>query len=134
MAPLEEGDVEEPASFYTAYCAKAARSMTTEVPAVIASYFQASNADDIERLVGCFAPEASVSDENATHRGTVEIKQWAEDVRKKFRFKTEMLNMKERPGGAIITAKLSGNFPGSPVDLDFEFVLDREKIISLAIG
>jgi hypothetical protein len=45
-----------------------------------------------------------------------------------------MLSAKQHPGGAIVTARLSGNFPGSPVDLDFEFVLDREKIISLVIG
>jgi ketosteroid isomerase-like protein len=108
--------------------------MTIDVPAVITSYFRASNANDVESLVACFAPDANVSDENATHRGTAEIKQWAEDVRKKFQFETEMLSAKQHPGGAIVTARLSGNFPGSPVDLDFEFVLDREKIISLVIG
>jgi hypothetical protein len=107
--------------------------MSIDVPAVISSYFRASNANDVESLVACFAPGASVTDENASHRGTADIKQWAEDVRKKFQFETEMLSAKERPGGTIVTAKLSGNFPGSPVDLDFEFVLDREKIISLVI-
>jgi hypothetical protein len=107
--------------------------MSMDVPAVISSYFRASNSNDVESLVACFAPSASVTDENANHRGTAEIKQWAEDVRKKSQFETEILSAKERPGGAVVTAKLSGNFPGSPVDLDFEFVLDREKIISLVI-
>jgi ketosteroid isomerase-like protein len=108
--------------------------MTLDVPEVITSYFRASNANDVEALVACFAPDASVSDENATHRGTAEIKQWAEDVRKKFQFKNEMISARERPNGAIVTAKLSGNFPGSPVNLDYEFTLDNAKITSLAIN
>jgi hypothetical protein len=108
--------------------------MTLDVPTVITSYFRASNANDIEALIACFAPSANVSDENATHRGTAEIKRWAEDVRKKFQFKTEMLSAKERPNGAIVTTKLSGNFPGSPVDLDYEFTLDNGKITSLVIS
>jgi len=108
--------------------------MKVQIPEVITSYFEASNADDIDALVACFSIDASVTDENKTHHGTEEIKAWAEDVRRKFQFKTEMLRSAERPNGAVVTAKLSGNFPGSPVDLDFTFILDRNEISSLEIG
>src|SRR5438309_4060956 len=40
------------------------------------------------------------------------------NVRKKYEFKTEVLQAVEKPGGGVVTAKLSGTFPGSPVDLD----------------
>ena len=52
----------------------------------------------------------SVTDEGQTHRGTAEI------------------------GGAIVTARFSENFPGSPVDLDFKFTLEKSKVKSLEIG
>jgi ketosteroid isomerase-like protein len=108
--------------------------MKVQTPAVITSYFEASNANDIDTLVECFSTDASVTDENQTHNGTAEIKAWAQDVRKKFQFKTEPLRASERADGAVVTAKLSGNFPGSPVDLDFTFNLENNKIKSLDIG
>ena len=33
----------------------------------------------------------------------------------------------------IVTNRLTGNFPGSPVDLQFVFELDGNKIVSLEI-
>lgn len=108
--------------------------MKVQIPAVVTSYFEASNSDDVDALVSCFTTDASVADENQTHRGTAEIKAWAENVRTKFQFKTEPLRASERADGTIVTAKLSGNFPGSPVDLDFIFTLDHNKISSLEIG
>ena len=109
--------------------------MQTPIPAVIESYFQASNANNIDALVACFSPDATVVDENQTHRGTAEIKAWAVNVRRKYEFKTEILKASETSGGAIVTAKVSGNFPGSPVDLNFKFALGKNnKITSLVIG
>lgn len=108
--------------------------MNVQIPKVVASYFEASNADDIDALIACFSPDATVSDENQTHRGSSEIKDWAEDVRRKFQFKTEPLRASERGNGTVVTARLSGNFPGSPVDLDFTFTLGKDMITSLQIA
>ena len=108
--------------------------MKTAMPAVIESYFKASNADDIDALVACFAPEATVADENQTHRGTAEIRAWSIDVRKKYDFKTEVLKAAEGPDNTVVTAKVSGSFPGSPVDLDFRFALSKDRITALRIG
>jgi ketosteroid isomerase-like protein len=106
----------------------------TAVPAVIESYFKASNADDIDNLVACFAPDATVADESRTHRGTDGIKAWAIDVRKKYDFKAEVLRVVKSGGVTVVTAKVSGTFPGSPVNLDFKFSLNGNRIESLAIG
>ena len=107
--------------------------MTTTSPAVIHSYFDASNRNDIDSLVACFAPDATVTDESATHRGSDEIRRWAIDVRKKYEFQAQVINSRQQPGRTIVTARVSGNFPGSPVNLDFQFSLDAEKIHSLSI-
>jgi len=108
--------------------------MKIQIPEIIEAYFRASNADDIEGLVSCFSMEAVVIDENETHRGAVAIKAWSDKVRKKYEFKTEVLRATQKPGAVVVTAKLSGTFPGSPVDLDFKFTLKGTRISSLEIG
>jgi len=108
--------------------------MKTQIPEIIETYFRASNADDIEGLVSCFSPDAVVIDENETHRGAAAIKAWAVNVRKKYEFKAEVLRTTQKAGAAVVTAKLSGTFPGSPVDLDFKFALEGTLISSLEIG
>ncbi len=108
--------------------------MKTEIPEIIETYFRASNADDIERLVSCFSTDAVVIDENETHRGAAAIKDWSINVRKKYEFKTEVLRATQKEGAVLVTAKLSGTFPGSPIDLDFKFTLKGNAISSLEIG
>ena len=108
--------------------------MKTEMPQIIETYFRASNADDINALVSCFSGDAVVTDENETHRGAAAIKAWSVNVRKKYQFKAEVLRVAHKPEAVVVTANLSGTFPGSPVDLDFEFMLKGDLIASLKIG
>src|SRR5712664_3859293 len=97
--------------------------MKTQIPEIIEMYFRASNANDVEKLVSCFSTDAVVIDENKTHRGAAAIKRWSVNVRKKYEFKTEILRSVQKANTVVVTAKLSGTFPGSPVDLDFKFTL-----------
>ena len=108
--------------------------MKAQIPEIIEIYFRASNANDVETLVSCFSTDAIVIDENETHRGTAAIKGWSVNVRKKYEFKAEVLRAIEKPDAVVVTAKLSGTFPGSPVDLDFKFTLKGKPISSLEIG
>ena len=108
--------------------------MKIQIPEIIESYFRASNANDVEKLASCFSADAVVTDENETHRGTAAIREWSIKVRKKYEFKTEVLRAVEKADAVIVTAKLSGTFPGSPVDLDFKFALKENRISSLEIG
>jgi ketosteroid isomerase-like protein len=108
--------------------------MKTQMPQIIETYFRASNADDINALVSCFSEEAVVTDENETHRGAAAIKAWSVNVRKKYQFKAEVLRAAQKPDSLVATAKLSGTFPGSPVNLDFRFTLKGDLISSLEIG
>ena len=107
---------------------------TTPIASVIDSYFRASNANDIDGLAACFLPDATVADEKQTHGGTAGIKAWAINVRKKYEFTTEVVGAKESSSATIVTAKVSGTFPGSPVNLDFTFNLVKDRIASLHIG
>ena len=108
--------------------------MKIQIPQIIETYFRTSNADDINALVPCFSGDAVVTDENETHRGAAAIKAWSVNVRKKYQFKAEVLRVAHKPEAVVVTANLSGTFPGSPVDLDFEFMLKGDLIASLKIG
>jgi hypothetical protein len=60
----------------------------------------------------------------------LESKKWTE---KKYQPIVEAVDVTETAGGTIVTCKVSGTFPGSPVELRYAFTLDGEKIARLEI-
>ena len=41
--------------------------------------------------------------------------------------------MEKQNGKFVLTNRLTGNFPGSPIELEFVFTLAGDKIVSLEI-
>jgi len=101
-------------------------------PKPIAAYLSAEGTD-AEAFARCFAEDAIVLDEGRTYRGLTAIKQWKADARKKYQYAMEPLACVREGGKTIVTNRLTGNFPGSPVELRFVFGLDGDKIVSLEI-
>jgi hypothetical protein len=108
-------------------------TMSIHLPPPIALYVKAENAGDVESLSECFASDAIVRDEAHTYEGLAAIKEWKAGTKKKYNHVVEPLALADRNGKTVLKAKLSGNFPGSPVTLDFSFVLEDGKIVSLEI-
>jgi len=103
------------------------------LPPAIDLYVKAENAGDVESLAKCFAPDAIVHDEGHTYEGLAAIKAWKADTKKKYNHTVEPLEVAHRDGKTVLKVKLTGNFPGSPVTLEFSFVLEHGKIASLKI-
>ena len=103
------------------------------LPTPIAIYIAAENRDDTETLAQCFAEHAVVRDEGKTIEGLAAIKQWKAETRKKYQHRIEPLASAQQDGKIIVTNRLTGNFPGSPIELEFVFTLDGSKIASLEI-
>ena len=61
------------------------------------------------------------------------IKQWKAETKKKYQHTVEPLASVQIDDKTIVTNRLTGNFPGSPIDLEFVFTLDGNKIVSLEI-
>ena len=59
---------------------------------------------------------------------------WAEETRRKYRHHAEAKKVEEQAGDYVVTAHLTGDFPGSPVDLRYRFKLKGPQIVSLDIG
>jgi hypothetical protein len=61
------------------------------------------------------------------------IKQWKVETSTKYTYTSEPFPLEQRDGTTVFTSRLTGNFPGSPVDLRFFFRLERGKIEFLEI-
>ena len=102
------------------------------LPEPIAAYFEADKRDG-EAVARCFTKEAVVKDEGRTHSGPEAIRTWKTGASAKYLYTSEPFAVEHRDGQYIVTTRLTGNFPGSPVDLRFAFRLERGKIASLEI-
>ena len=107
--------------------------MDVDLPTAIAAYVAAENSGDPEALAQCFAEDAVVRDEDKTIEGLAAIKQWKAETRKKYQHTIEPLACAQKDGQTIVTNRLTGNFPGSPIELEFVFTIDGDKIVSLEI-
>jgi hypothetical protein len=106
--------------------------MTLDLPKSVAVYFAADKVDS-NAVAQCFTENASVKDEGHTYKGRAEIKKWKEDASAKYQYTSEPFACEQEDGKIIVTSRLVGNFPGSPVNLRFFFELDGDKIASLEI-
>lgn len=103
------------------------------LPAPIARYFAAQKAWDVEAQTQCFTEDALVHDEDEDHRGLDAIREWKAAVQAKFRYECEPLTAAVDGNRVTVLVRLTGNFPGSPVELDHKFILVGDKIGSLVI-
>ena len=106
--------------------------MSINLPKPIDAYFAADRGDS-EALARCFSNNAVVKDEGHTYKGLAAIKQWKTDSSSKYTYTSTPFACEERDGKTIVTSRLTGNFPGSPVDLRFFFGLEDDKIAFLEI-
>jgi hypothetical protein len=80
----------------------------------------------------CFTANATVRDEGRTMTGLKGIAAWRRETARKYHHTVEPVAA-VRDGRTVVSTKLSGHFPGSPVTLDFVFDLEGDKIASLEI-
>lgn len=108
--------------------------MSPTAPEVIDRYFRAVNDDDADTLVACFTPDAAVSDEDRTHVGHDEIRAWRDETKTAYQYTAEVISAEPGAGDQyVVGAKLTGNFPGSPLEMTYLFTLSNELISKLDI-
>ena len=103
------------------------------LPRPIAAYLAAANAHDSQATASCFTSDAVIRDERREWRGTSAIKAWKEEVDRKYQPITEVVRVDEVDGRTLLTARIAGDFPGSPIELPFRFTLRGDKIAALEI-
>jgi hypothetical protein len=106
----------------------------TAIPDVVARYYAAAAAADLEILIGCFAPDAHVRDEGHDYDGVAEIRGWRESLASKFTYTTEITGVEQLDDRQyLVSTHLEGDFPGGIVDLAQRFTLADGLICDLSI-
>jgi hypothetical protein len=107
----------------------------TELPEVVSRFFERDAERDIEGIVALFTGDATVTDERATHRGTDEIRAWQLGPASKYEYRTEIHGGEALgPGRYVVTARLTGSFPGGTADLKWDFSVEGDLIARLVIA
>lgn len=104
------------------------------LPAPLDAYFAAKNRLDVDGMLACFTPDATVRDDGEDMAGTAAIRAWMAANIGKFRVTADPIGVAARDGDTVVTALVSGNFPGSPAKLRYAFSPTGDRIAALAIG
>src|SRR2546421_461089 len=76
--------------------------MSAALPRLIQNYVDASNAHEVQSILACFADDATVHDENITHRGKIDIERWLRTTIEKYKFQFKPLSAEARDNEGIV--------------------------------
>ena len=107
--------------------------MALELPEPIAAYFAADRGQDADTVARCFAEDAVVKDEGHSYAGLDAIRRWKADASTKYSYTVKPFRIDTEGNRTIVTSHLTGDFPGSPTDLRYFFILNGDKIAGLEI-
>lgn len=107
--------------------------MSIALPKPIADYFQADRSRDADMVARCFTAHAVVRDEGHTYAGYDAIRQWKAQSSTKYTYTVEPFELTTGGDEIVVTSRLVGDFPGSPIDLRYLFKLAGDGIAALEI-
>jgi hypothetical protein len=107
--------------------------MTIKLPQAIEAYFDADRNGGPDAVAATFTKNGSVKDKGETHRGHDAIRAWMAAEAQQYNYTVEPFLIATENGKTLVTAHAVGDFPGSPIDLRFFFVLSGDKVAELEI-
>ena len=107
--------------------------MAMILPPPLVAYLNSEATTDVDSLATCFATDAVVRDEGRTIRGLDAIKAWKKEAKAKYQYTVEPLDAAQDQDTVTMRARLTGKFPGSPIEVTYRFVLTNDKIARLEI-
>jgi len=109
-------------------------SMTLDrMPQPIVAYLAPEEAKNAQALSHCFAEDGTVHDEGKDYHGRAAIQRWKEAADAKYRYVLQPISAQTQCERTTVLARLTGDFPGSPVDLNHIFTISHDEIVSLEI-
>jgi len=101
-----------------------------ECPDAVRAYMRLSADADRAAAIVAFADTAQVTDDGHDYLGATAVRTWLDRAASEYTFTTTPLAARNpTTGETTVTCHLEGNFPGSPVDLDYRFQLDSTQRI-----
>jgi hypothetical protein len=115
-----------------AFSTRSSTMTVLTLPPPIAAYFMADK-NGPDAVARCFTEHATVKDERRTHAGIEAIKAWKTATSAQYTYTTTPVELAEHPDSLVVTSRVAGSFPGSPIDLRYRFQLEGGLIASLEI-
>ena len=84
-------------------------------------------------VASCFSENAVVVDERREHHGRQAIGRWKTEATAKYHYTSEPLAVDCSGADVTVTARVTGEFPGSPIELRYRFTLEGDTIARLEI-
>lgn len=106
--------------------------MSIKLPPRIDAFMQAKSSGDSQAFAACFAEAAVVYIEEQEFRGREAIRQWFENSAK-YKNQYLVMGFSAKRQESILSARVSGDFAGSPQLLDYFFTTQAGLITSLRI-
>ena len=108
--------------------------MRPTLPPPLDAYFSAANAHDADGSPPASPPTPSCMTSIEDQAGRDAIRAWADETGRRYRHTAEVRAVETEGDRTTVTAKVSGNFPGSPIELRYGFTLANELVRRLEIG
>lgn len=104
-----------------------------KLPNVVQELIKAQNNFDSVAYANLFSETGVAYDEGKTHTGRKEVQTWIAEANEKYRSVMHPVEYTEKDNKGILTANVSGTFPGSPAVMKFNFEINEGLIQSLKI-
>ena len=106
-----------------------------QLPARVRGFLAAHTARDADAAITAFTPDAVVTDEGRSFRGTEEVLGFLRHSGTEFTYTTELTAAQQLGDEQWVAVNhLEGDFPGGAVDLAYRFTLDGDLIAELVIA
>ena len=103
-------------------------------PEIITRYLDAANRQDAAGAADCFTADAHVHDEGGDYFGTDAVRGWVAETGRKYQPRVQVLSTQVQGAGFLCAVRVTGSFPGSPIELDYAVTLRDGKIATLRIA
>ncbi|MBK1442650.1 nuclear transport factor 2 family protein [Parapedobacter sp. ISTM3] len=104
-----------------------------DLPKIITALINAQRDHDSAAYADCFSQTAVVFDEGRIYRGRTEIHDWIANANEKYQTVMQPVSFEGTEATGVLTAAVSGTFPGSPAVLKFYVGIADDLIQSLKV-
>lgn len=101
------------------------------LPPAINKFFQVTNGAPFSLLQQCFSEDAVVREQDQTFEGRDAIQAWLQSAQRKHSYSLAPVKAVHDSGNIRVFAKLTGDFEGGPVQVEYLFKLRADKIEEL---
>jgi len=103
------------------------------LPKIVEELVATQNSFDSVAYANCFSENAVVFDDGKTHDGKKEIEHWIAEANEQYKATVKPVGFEEKGKESLLKLETSGNFPGSPVILNYYLEIADGLIQSMKV-